>query len=238
MDQILCIVVGVISLATLILAIAILSRVNALFKELRTPIVKKFSPDLKLHRDTRKPVSQQDLAVRGKSENRENREGREERKPRERTERANRGDRPQGSSRDGSSRDAGRPQRSDRGDRQNRFNKPQGAISNEGSKLLSDSVEGAGLTVDAATASQAAAPAPAAPSEGRRPLTPRSSSAQPAPAPAAAPVTYAAPAAPAPAPAGEGEEAPISFDRSKMNFGRRSQVKKEVIPEEAGEAAA
>jgi hypothetical protein len=229
------IITCVLSLAALVVALLILSRVNALFKELRTPIVKKFSPDMNLRRDARKPVSQQDLAARGKQE------PREERKPRgERQERANRGDRPQGARPERTER-SDRPQRQDR---QNRFNKPQGAISNEG-KLLSDSVPDAGLSVDAAQAAAGvlpAAPAPviaAAPTEGRRPLAPRSPSSHPAPAHSAPVAPVAVQAAPAPvAPQGEGEEAPLSFDRSKMSFGRRSQVKKEVVPEAAEEAAA
>jgi hypothetical protein len=223
----------IVSVATLALVIYTLTRVNALFRELRTPIVKKFSPELNLRRDSRKPVSPQDLAGRSSSSGKDSGEGRNKQRG-ERSERPQRGDKPQG---------AGRGERAPRQDRSGRFNKPQGAVSNEAAPLLSDTVAGAAPSVSlAAAAPSHAVSSHAAPSEGRRPLTPRAPG-QAAPAPVMHSAPEAAPAAPVAvaAPAGDGEEAPISFDRSKMNFGRRNQVKKEVVPEGAegeGQAAA
>lgn len=191
------------SLLAVILSAFILSKVNKLITMLRTPIVKKLSPDMNLKPSSRRPIGTQEMASRGdRNSNKDNRSSQgKERSSKEN----NRGNR--------SSSEFGR----DRSDRRN------GRNNNNNSTNRPRRAE----TEPAASAPAAAAPvlteapqvsSPArTPVEGRRPLAPRvPQEASPAPVFQETPAAVVV----------ENNSIGSEFEPSKVRYGRRNVVKK------------
>ncbi len=221
--------------ANLGLVIYALVRINALYVELRTPIVKKLSADLNLKpSSSRRPVGPQEMAARQGNNNRDNRnqpgnkdrqkDNRGERRdqqpavaapaqapqgeaPRNRDSRENRENR-DGRDRNRDSRDRNRDGRDRNRDSRDRNRRPQEMMGNEGGSEAT-AAEGAEAVVVERTESRPSF-------EGRRPLEPRFAP--------EAPVANESVAA-VEAPAVEVSEAP-EFDPSKMRHGRRNMIKK------------
>lgn len=244
--------------ANLAIGIYALVRINALFVELRTPLVKKLSSDMNLKpSSSRRPVSPQDMANR--SGNRDNRNNQPQ-NPNKDRQKDNRSDRPQQSApaqqplnsenkgprenrdnRDGrdnrdrnrDGRDRNRDGRDNR-DRnrdnrdRNRDRRPQEMMGNE----VSEDVEVASpvaFTENSAPIVERPVSEGRPSFEGRRPLEPRFQAETPD-AETAAPVVSAA----------QGEESSSEtpeFDPSKMRHGRRSQMKKAPSFEEEASSA-
>lgn len=214
------------------LVVYALTRINALYLELRTPIVKKLSSDMNLKpSNSRRPVGPQEMAARGNNarDNRntnsnsskdrskdsrgtERREAQatasatapatESREPREGRDRNREG---RDRNRDGRDRNRGRDNRE-----RNRERRPQEVMGNEGaSESHSESAPIAPVSERPVNEGRPAF-------EARRPLEPRFQPEVQASEASVAPVA---------APVVESSEAP-EFDPSKMRHGRRSVVKK------------
>ena len=197
------------SLVAVILCIVILTKVNKLLTMLRTPLLKKLTPDMNLKPASRRPISAQELAQRGaRRESRQNNNGKHRPAEDNRDHRA--ADKQQQPARD-------RNEQRDRGNRRDRRDRREGR--------REQNVEAQNVAAEA----QAPAAAPAAAPEARRPLAPRIPVETPAAPAVEAPV--AAPAAPAAEPAVEAVE--TTFDPSKVRYGRRNVIKK--APELADE---
>lgn len=244
--------------ANLAIGIYALVRINALFVELRTPLVKKLSSDMNLKPSSaRRPVSPQDMANR--SGNRDNRNNQPQ-NPNKDRQKDNRSDRPQQSApaqqplnsenkgprenrenrdgrdrnRDGrDNRDRNRDGRDNRdrnrdGRDRNRDRRPQEMMGNE----VAENVEvaaPAAFTENSAPIVERPVSEGRPSFEGRRPLEPRFQAEAPE-AEAAAPVVASA----------QGEESSSEtpeFDPSKMRHGRRSQMKKAPSFEEEASSA-
>lgn len=229
------------------LVIYALIRINALYVELRTPIVKKLNPDMNLKSsNSRRPVGPQEMAARQGNNNRDNRNNSlNQNKDRQKD---NRGDRPQqpvaqqpsqaaaqGEAPRGENRDRDR-NRDGRRDDRNRDGRNRDGRRDDRNRDGRDRnrrpQEMMGNDVGAETATtDASAEAPVTervvsegrPSfEGRRPLEPRF---QPEVSVATESVSEST------APVAVESEAP-EFDPSKMRHGRRSMVKKSPAFEE------
>ncbi len=244
--------------ANLAIGIYALVRINALFVELRTPLVKKLSSDMNLKPSSaRRPVSPQDMANR--SGNRDNRNNQPQ-NPNKDRQKDNRSDRPQQSApaqqalnsenkgprenrenrdgrdrnRDGrDNRDRNRDGRDNRdrnrdGRDRNCDRRPQEMMGNE----VAENVEvaaPAAFTENSAPIVERPVSEGRPSFEGRRPLEPRFQAEAPE-AEAAAPVVASA----------QGEESSSEtpeFDPSKMRHGRRSQMKKAPSFEEEASSA-
>lgn len=209
--------------AAVVLGVLILAKVSKLITMLRTPIVKKLSPDMNLKPSSRHPVGAQEMASRGDRHNKDNRNiqnrdrsvvvNKDNNNRPERTERPeqrpDRPDRGMGQNRD---RNNGRNDRNDRrnnrGDRPNR--RPD--FANNDSAPVESSFQAAPVVSESAPASFAPAPI----QEGRRPLAPRVPVNTPA-----APVMESVAVAPV-----VEEVLGAEFDPSKVRYGRRNFVKK------------
>lgn len=229
--------------ANLGLVIYALVRINALYVELRTPIVKKLSADLNLKpSSSRRPVGPQEMAARQGNNNRDqrNQQGNKDRQKDNRGERReqqpaaaapvqaqqgeanrNREGRENRENRDG--RDNRDRNRDNRGDR-NRDNRGDRNRDNRGDRnrrpqemMGNDAVAESSVTEGAeAVAVERTETRPSF--EGRRPLEPRFAPEAPVANESVAAVESAAPAV-------EASEAP-EFDPSKMRHGRRNMIKK------------
>lgn len=203
--QIITLILAVIAV---VLGVIILSKVNKLTTMLRTPIVKKLSPDMNLKPSSRHALSAQEMASRGDRNNKDNRNN--------------------SSSKDRNNKDNNRPDRSnanarnvnDRRDRRHnnrndRTPRPETTPVQENSSALSSAEQAS--PVQNQPKPQVQQP------ETRRPLTPRIQAEVPV-----APVVSTPIAAPVAA-----ETAVNDFDPSKVRYGRRNVVKK--LPEIADE---
>src|SRR5574344_1685376 len=204
--QIITLILAVIAV---VLGVIILSKVNKLTTMLRTPIVKKLSPDMNLKPSSRHAVSAQELASRGERNHKENRnnhsgQARIANKENNRTERSNT------AARNGNDR---RDRRHN--NRNDRTPRPETTPVQENSSALSSAEQAS--PVQNQPKPQVQQP------ETRRPLTPRIQAEVPV-----APVVSAPIAAPVAA-----ETAVNDFDPSKVRYGRRNVVKK--LPELADE---
>lgn len=223
------------------LVVYALTRINALYLELRTPIVKKLSSDMNLKpSNSRRPVGPQEMAARQGNNGRDNRNAGsnsskdrskdsrgterreaqaavaapagESREPREGRDRNREG---RDRNRDSRDRNRGRDNRD-----RNRERRPQEIMGNEGSsESTSEFASTAPVTERPVNEGRPAF-------EARRPLEPRFQPEVQASEASVAPVV---------APVVESSEAP-EFDPSKMRHGRRSMVKKAPAFEDSAPA--
>ncbi len=195
----------VLSLAAVILGVLILSKVNRLITMLRTPIVKKFSPDMNLKPSSRRPISAGEMASRGErnNSNKDSRPGKDRSKENNQNNRGN--NRP--------SSDA--PRDRDRMDRRNNGRSNMNGNRSRRPEAPAGETFAAPQETPAAIETVPAVPVQA--SEGRRPLAPR------------VPVEASAPVQAETAPVVEADNIAASeFEPSKVRYGRRNVVKKNL----------
>ncbi|MDR1759834.1 MAG: hypothetical protein LBR60_04835 [Fibrobacter sp.] len=200
----------VLSLAAVILGVLILSKVNKLITMLRTPIVKKFSPDMNLKPSSRRPISAGEMASRGErnNSNRDNRPSQGQGKDRSKENNQNN----RGNNRPSSEapRDRDRMDRRNNGRSNMNGNRPRRPEAPAGETF-------AALQETPVAIETAETTAPAQMSEGRRPLAPR------------APVEAMVPVPVETTPVVEADNIAASeFEPSKVRYGRRNVVKKNL----------
>lgn len=198
--QIITLVLAAVAVA---LGVIVLSKVNKLTTMLRTPIVKKFSPDMSFKPSSRRSISAQEMTSRGERANKDNRNNSSKERPSKDNNRPERGNSP--SARTNNNDRSGRRynNRTDRNDRPDRNDR-------------TPRVDTAPIQDNAPVSS---APAPFQSQnqpEGRRPLSPRVQAEAPA-----APVVNTPIATPVAA-----ETAVNEFVPTKVRYGRRNVVKK------------
>lgn len=200
----------ILAVIAVVLGVIILSKVNKLTTMLRTPIIKKLSPDMNLKPSSRHAVSAQEMASRGDRNNKDNRNN--------------------SSSKDRNNKDNNRPDRSnvnarnvnDRRDR--RQNNRNDRLPRTETTPVQENIPAfSSAEQPSQVQNQPRQPQPQPQVEARRPLTPRIQVEVPV-----APVVSAPIAAPVSA-----ETAVNDFDPSKVRYGRRNVVKK--LPELADE---
>lgn len=193
----------VLAAAAVALGVIVLSKVNKLTTMLRTPIVKKFSPDMSFKPSSRRSISAQEMTSRGEHANKDNRNHSSKERPSKDNNRPERGNSP--SARTNNNDRSGRrynnrTDRPDRNDRQDRTPRVETAPIQENAPVSS-------------------APAPFQSQNqpgGRRPLSPRVQAEAPA-----APVVNTPIATPVAA-----KTAVNEFVPTKVRYGRRNVVKK------------
>lgn len=198
----------ILAVIAVVLGVVILSKVNKLTTMLRTPIIKKLSPDMNLKPSSRHALSAKEMASRGDRNNKDNRNN--------------------SSSKDRNNKDNNRPDRSNANAR-NVNDRRDRRHNNRNDRLPRTETTPVQENIPAFSSAEQPSPVQNQPKpqvqqpEARRPLTPRIQAEVPV-----APVVSAPIAAPVAA-----ETAVNDFDPSKVRYGRRNVVKK--LPELADE---
>jgi hypothetical protein len=204
-----------------VLGVLILVKVNELITMLRTPIVKKLSPDMNLKPSSRHSIGAQEMASRGDRNTKDNRSNpnrdrsvvnKDSNRP-DRPDRGERNDRPDRGM--GQNRDRNNDRRNDRRNNNNRGDRPNRRPDFANAEFTPVETPVAAPAASGASESAPVSSSPVIHQEGRRPLAPR--------------VPMNAPAAPAMesvSAAASVEVVGAEFDPSKVRYGRRNFVKK------------